>query len=87
MQPIRVTIRIPGMTAEQYDRVGEGVRGTIAGSGLIVHAAELTDAGAAITEVWESVAARERWLEQHFRLPPGVETEVEQAELYNVETG
>lgn len=68
---ILITGEVPGLTTEQYDKVNDAMG--IAGSasdidGLICHTACATDSGMAISDVWESQEAFERFINE--RLMP-----------------
>lgn len=72
--PIQMTNRAPGMPAEAYDEIMRDVAEPLRRSeGFISHAAQLTDAGLTVTEVWETREQWERWFDSSVRphLPPG----------------
>lgn len=51
-----MTFNIPGMTADQYDRVIEGLEaaGAEAPDGRLYHVAAATETGWMVVDVWES---------------------------------
>ena len=67
---VLISAEIPGMTVEQYERVNElmGVSSASDIDGLICHTACATDSGMAISDVWESQEAFERFINE--RLMP-----------------
>jgi len=62
---ILITGEVPGLTAEQYDKVNDAMGVSSSASdidGLICHTACPTDSGMVISDVWESQEAFERFI-------------------------
>ncbi len=72
--PISMTQFAPGMPREAYDETMTNVGGPLRQSpGFISHAAQITDEGFTVTEVWESREQWENWFDHSVKphLPAG----------------
>lgn len=57
--PVAFVVEVPGVTAEEYERVTRKVNESGSPAGCIFHAGGAFDGGIRLTEVWESQHAAE----------------------------